>query len=43
MCVFRLQQFFNNHVLLSEQAEYKKEAIVWDAIDIPDNQGKRAL
>jgi myosin heavy subunit len=32
-----LQQHFNNAVLLSEQREYGKEAIIWTPIDVPDN------
>lgn len=32
-----LQQHFNNAVLLSEQREYAKEAIMWNPIDVPDN------
>ncbi len=32
-----MQQFFNNHILKSEQAEYRKEGIFWVPIDIPDN------
>jgi len=34
----RLQQYFNEHVLKAEQDLYKKEALLWDPIDLPDNQ-----
>ena len=33
-----LQQHFNNAILLSEQKEYAKEAILWTPMDVPDNQ-----
>lgn len=34
----RLQQYFNEHVLKAEQELYKREALLWDPIDLPDNQ-----
>ncbi|GAB5355370.1 hypothetical protein AAMO2058_000200100 [Amorphochlora amoebiformis] len=34
----RLQQFFNVHVIKSEQEEYEREAIYWEAVNVPDNQ-----
>lgn len=37
-CNERLQQFFNAHVIRSEQEEYIKEAIFWTPIKVPDNQ-----
>eukprot|EP00474_Spongospora_subterranea_P006514 CRZ06972.1 hypothetical protein [Spongospora subterranea] len=33
-----LQQHFNQEILLSEQKEYAKEAILWTPINVPDNQ-----
>ena len=34
----RLQQFFNVHVIKSEQEEYEREAIYWSPVKVPDNQ-----
>jgi myosin heavy subunit len=34
----RLQQYFNSHVLQAEQDLYKREALLWDPIDLPNNQ-----
>lgn len=37
-CNERLQQFFNNNIIKSEQAEYKREAINWMSIQEPDSK-----
>lgn len=37
-CNERLQQYFNTYIIKSEQEEYKREAIFWAHIDVPDNQ-----
>jgi len=34
----RLQQYFNMHVLQAEQDLYKREALLWDPIELPNNQ-----
>jgi tetratricopeptide (TPR) repeat protein len=34
----RLQEFFNTYIIASEQALYRAEAIVWEAINVPSNQ-----
>ncbi len=34
----RLQNFFNFHVLKAEQDLYRREALLWTPIDLPDNQ-----
>jgi len=34
----RLQQFFNYHVLHAEQTLYLKESLIWQPVDLPDNQ-----
>jgi len=34
----RLQAFFNFHVLKAEQDLYKREALIWAHIDLPENQ-----
>lgn len=39
----RLQDFFNNHILKSEQEEYTREAIQWDSIQVRDNSDTIAL
>jgi len=33
----KLQQFFNYHIILSEQEEYIKESVFWKPLSIPDN------
>ena len=37
-CNERLQQYFNYHVLKAEQDLYLKESLLWDPVDLPDNQ-----
>lgn len=37
-CNERLQQYFNEHVLMAEQLLYQREALLWNPIDLPDNQ-----
>lgn len=37
-CNERLQQFFNFHVLKAEQDLYKREALLWTPIKLPENQ-----
>ncbi|XP_064163358.1 myosin-IIIb [Anguilla rostrata] len=34
----QLQYFFNHHIFLMEQKEYKEEGITWDTIDFKDNK-----
>eukprot|EP00457_Paulinella_chromatophora_P000540 gb/GEZN01000540.1/.p1 GENE.gb/GEZN01000540.1/~~gb/GEZN01000540.1/.p1 ORF type:complete len:1260 (-),score=321.89 gb/GEZN01000540.1/:281-4060(-) len=34
----RLQQYFNEHVLMAEQILYQREALLWNPIALPDNQ-----
>lgn len=34
----RLQQHFNFSILLSEQREYAHEGILWESLEVPDNQ-----
>lgn len=34
----RLQQYFNEHVIQSEQNEYLREAIPWTPLEVEDNQ-----
>ena len=34
----RLQQFFNTFIFKCEEEIYKREEIVWDPLDFPDNQ-----
>lgn len=34
----RLQQFFNTFIFKCEEEIYKKEGIVWNPLDFPDNQ-----
>merc|ERR1711992_364176 len=33
----KLQQYFNFHIIASEQEEYLKEAVFWTQLDVPDN------
>jgi len=33
----KLQQYFNHHIIASEQEEYLKETIVWTPLEVPDN------
>lgn len=37
-CNERLQQYFNYHVLKTEQELYLKEGLLWDPVELPDNQ-----
>jgi myosin heavy subunit len=39
----RLQDFFNNDILKTEQDEYSREGILWTHIDLPDNTGTISL
>ncbi len=39
----KLQNFFNQYVLASEQAEYLREAIVWHPVAVQDNSDTVAL
>eukprot|EP00808_Paulinella_micropora_P011794 g23498.t1 len=34
----RLQQYFNEHVLMAEQLLYQREALLWNPIELPNNQ-----
>eukprot|EP00456_Euglypha_rotunda_P004181 TRINITY_DN10707_c0_g2_i3.p1 TRINITY_DN10707_c0_g2~~TRINITY_DN10707_c0_g2_i3.p1 ORF type:complete len:244 (-),score=21.47 TRINITY_DN10707_c0_g2_i3:12-743(-) len=34
----RLQQYFNQHIIKSEQDLYRSESIMWTPIKVPDNQ-----
>ena len=33
----KLQQFFNHHIIRSEQEEYIKESVFWKPLTVPDN------
>eukprot|EP01083_Nonionella_stella_P067829 179682_1 len=33
----KLQQYFNYHIIMSEQEEYLKESVLWTPLKIPDN------
>src|SRR5690606_31287599 len=33
----RLQQYFNEHIILSEQQEYMREALPWTPLEVDDN------
>jgi myosin protein heavy chain len=37
-CNERLQQYFNYHVLKAEQDLYLKEGLLWEPVELPDNQ-----
>ena len=39
----RLQSFFNFHVLKAEQDLYRREALLWTPVDLPENQGVAML
>ena len=34
----KLQQYFNYHIIMSEQEEYLKESVMWTPLSIPDNK-----
>merc|ERR1711902_422498 len=34
----KLQQYFNFHIIQSEQEEYLKESVFWKPLTIPDNE-----
>merc|ERR1712228_760684 len=34
----KLQQYFNHHIIASEQEEYLRESIVWTPLTVPDNE-----
>merc|ERR1712048_1096989 len=34
----KLQQYFNHHIIASEQEEYLRESIVWTPLKVPDNE-----
>merc|ERR1719464_1195918 len=34
----KLQQFFNYHIIRSEQEEYIKESVFWKPLTVPDNE-----
>eukprot|EP01084_Bolivina_argentea_P260184 439294_1 len=34
----KLQQYFNFHIIQSEQEEYLKESVFWEPLTIPDNE-----
>jgi len=34
----KLQQFFNDHIIKSEQEEYLREGVFWEPLTVPDNE-----
>eukprot|EP00808_Paulinella_micropora_P026625 g45987.t1 len=42
-CNEKLQQFFNDYIISSEQEEYEREGIHWETLDVRDRAGCLAL